>query len=68
MRFRARTFCTATVEQAKSHGGEEGYFFANDGVTWKSLGISERVAQSLADNGLNRPSLVQVLYMNCLMK
>ncbi|KAJ4811032.1 DEAD-box ATP-dependent RNA helicase 22 [Rhynchospora pubera] len=51
--------CTAAVEQAKAHSTEEGSFFADDGVTWKSLGISDRIAKALADTGINRPSLVQ---------
>jgi hypothetical protein len=68
VRFRARTFCTATAEQAKAHGGEDDYFFANDGITWKSLGISDRVTWALSDAGLHRPSLVQVVHINCLMK
>ncbi|KAJ1702356.1 hypothetical protein LUZ63_002135 [Rhynchospora breviuscula] len=59
VRFRPRALCTAAVEQAKAHSGEEGSFFADDGVTWKSLGISDRIAKALADTGINRPSLVQ---------
>jgi hypothetical protein len=62
--FRARTFRTATAE----HGGEEDYFFANDGITWKSLGISDSVTRALTETGLHRPSLVQVLHINCSMK
>lgn len=64
VRFPPRALCTATVE----HGGEQDYFFADDGVTWKSLAISDRLAQALTVAGLHRPSLVQVSHINCSMK
>lgn len=68
VRFRPGALCTAAGERAEIHGGEEDGFFANDGVTWKSLGISDRVVQALTDTGFHGPSLVQVLHMNCSMK
>ncbi|KAF3322951.1 DEAD-box ATP-dependent RNA helicase 22 isoform X2 [Carex littledalei] len=55
----SRALCTAAEERAEIHGGEKDGFFASDSVTWKSLGISDRVAQALTDSGFHGPSLVQ---------
>nr|AKF43351.1 DEA(D/H)-box RNA helicase family protein [Erodium chrysanthum] len=34
-------------------------FFAEEGVSWTSIGVSDKVAQALTDAGIQRPSLVQ---------
>ncbi|XP_031122947.1 DEAD-box ATP-dependent RNA helicase 22 [Ipomoea triloba] len=54
--FRIRAFGTASVA-AEKNGGDT--FFAEDNVSWTSLGVSERLSRSLSSIGLHRPSLVQ---------
>ncbi|CAD5165193.1 unnamed protein product [Musa acuminata subsp. malaccensis] len=68
---RTRTYSVATKvadEPAAewSGGGGDGdgdgngsYFFAGEGVSWKSLGISDHLSHVLAKASLLRPSLVQ---------
>ncbi|GMH20700.1 hypothetical protein Nepgr_022541 [Nepenthes gracilis] len=34
-------------------------FFANDGVSWTSLGVSDALSKSLSNAGFHRPSLIQ---------
>nr|AKF43354.1 DEA(D/H)-box RNA helicase family protein [Erodium texanum] len=34
-------------------------FFAEEGVSWTSIGVSDKVARALTDAGIERPSLVQ---------
>ncbi|OMO73891.1 hypothetical protein COLO4_26813 [Corchorus olitorius] len=34
-------------------------FFAEDSVSWKSLGLSDQISQALSNAGFQRPSLVQ---------
>ncbi|GLT36498.1 hypothetical protein SLA2020_108710 [Shorea laevis] len=46
----------ATVVPDKK-GGET--FFASEGTSWGSLGLSDRVSQALSTAGFERPSLVQ---------
>ncbi|KAJ8451684.1 hypothetical protein Cgig2_018318 [Carnegiea gigantea] len=54
----AKSFATATAEAVDaSTNGET--FFANDGVSWGSLGVSEKLSQSLSNAGFLRPSLIQ---------
>lgn len=67
VRFQHRALCTA-CELDQVNVSEEGYFLAEEGISWKSLGISEKVSRALSDTGLQRPSFVQVLYTNCSMK
>ncbi|XP_058112175.1 DEAD-box ATP-dependent RNA helicase 22 [Magnolia sinica] len=45
----------ATIEERK----DKESFFADEAITWKSLGISDQLCQSLSDVGLRKPSLVQ---------
>nr|GMD24262.1 DEAD-box ATP-dependent RNA helicase 22 [Ipomoea batatas] len=54
--FRIRAFGTAAVA-ADKNGGDT--FFAEENVSWTSLGVSERLSRSLSSIGLHRPSLVQ---------
>ncbi|KAL8161597.1 hypothetical protein V2J09_013086 [Rumex salicifolius] len=44
---------------ADSSYSERDTFFANDAVSWTSLGVSDKVSQALSNAGLNRPSLIQ---------
>lgn len=41
-------------------GSSPDTFLAQDGVSWKSLGVSEQLSLALSSAGLDRPSLVQV--------
>ncbi|KAJ3677467.1 hypothetical protein LUZ60_003191 [Juncus effusus] len=59
VRFRARALSTSVNEQSDINSDTESYFFAPDEVSWKSLGISDRLSQSLCNSGLHKPSLVQ---------
>lgn len=59
MRVRVRAFGTAaeTVQEGAEKNGS--YFFAEEGVTWKSLGISDRLCRALSNASLDKPSVVQ---------
>lgn len=61
---RTRAFCSAAVADSVPKKTGSDTFFAEDNVSWKSLGLSDRVSQALFNAGFNRPSLVQVLWMN----
>ncbi|KAJ0965405.1 hypothetical protein J5N97_026543 [Dioscorea zingiberensis] len=52
----ARAF-SAAVEEAPAT--DDGSFFAEEGVSWKSLGVSERLCKALSNASLHRPSQVQ---------
>nr|AKF43358.1 DEA(D/H)-box RNA helicase family protein [Geranium maderense] len=53
-----RAFGTSsTVSETKR--SENDTFFAEEGVSWTSIGVSDKVARALADAGIERPSLVQ---------
>ncbi|KAI3433104.1 uncharacterized protein J3R85_007309 [Psidium guajava] len=49
------SFAAAAV--ATRNGGET--FYAEEGVSWKSLGVSDKLSRALSDAGIERPSLVQ---------
>lgn len=46
-------------KQDEQANGDGSVFFAADGVSWKSIGISERVTQSLFSASIFKPSLAQ---------
>lgn len=56
-RGRVRAFATAVSVDDK----ESDTFFADDTVSWSSLGVADRLSQALSRIGLNRPSLVQAV-------
>ncbi|RWW75341.1 hypothetical protein BHE74_00016642 [Ensete ventricosum] len=78
---RTRTYFVATKVAEEpaaewSGGGGDGdgngngngsYFFAGEGVSWKSLGISVHLSNALAKASLPRPSLVQVPPVPCFL-
>lgn len=76
---RTRTYSVATKVAEEpaaewSGGGGDGdgdgngsYFFAGEGVSWKSLGISDHLSHVLAKASLLRPSLVQVPAVPCFL-
>lgn len=59
----AKAFATATAAaiDANNRNGSSNSetFFANDAVSWASLGVSEKLYGSLSDGGFPRPSLIQ---------
>nr|AKF43360.1 DEA(D/H)-box RNA helicase family protein [Hypseocharis bilobata] len=52
-----RAFGTAAATVANRN--ENDTFFAEEGVSWTSIGVSEKVARALSNAGIERPSLVQ---------
>ncbi|XP_021747760.1 DEAD-box ATP-dependent RNA helicase 22-like [Chenopodium quinoa] len=59
-----RAFATATAaSEAVNNGGSNSSsdetFFANDAVSWASLGVSEKLSHSLSNAGFSKPSLIQ---------
>lgn len=46
---------------AHCSNNERDTFFANDAVSWTSLGISDKLSQSLSNAGFHRPSLIQAV-------
>ncbi|XP_027151606.1 DEAD-box ATP-dependent RNA helicase 22 isoform X1 [Coffea eugenioides] len=59
--FKTRSLGTAAAGVATAAGNKSGSetFFAEENVSWASLGVSDLVARALSDIGLHRPSLVQ---------
>ncbi|ESW25670.1 hypothetical protein PHAVU_003G055400 [Phaseolus vulgaris] len=56
----ARTFVSAVASSSSPQGSNgRDTFFAEQNVSWASLGLSDTISRALADIGLNRPSLVQ---------
>nr|AKF43357.1 DEA(D/H)-box RNA helicase family protein [Geranium incanum] len=53
-----RAFGTAWAASAPKQT-ENDTFFAEEGVSWASIGVSDKVARALSDAGVERPSLVQ---------
>ncbi|GJN34097.1 hypothetical protein PR202_gb22736 [Eleusine coracana subsp. coracana] len=60
---RPRALATAATEANDTGAGSGDGFFAEERTSWKSLGISDRLASALRGAGLARPSLVQVVRM-----
>ncbi|XP_073011198.1 DEAD-box ATP-dependent RNA helicase 22 [Typha latifolia] len=64
-RLRSRTLGSAAVavedggEGKDGGGGGHDDFFAQEGVSWKSLGVSDRLCGALEKASLYKPSLVQ---------
>ncbi|WOL06540.1 DEAD-box ATP-dependent RNA helicase 22 [Canna indica] len=65
----ARTFATAAEFEEEiapdrsvstdGSGGDGSYFFAGEGISWNSLGVSDRLCRALSNASIQRPSLVQ---------
>eukprot|EP00268_Persea_americana_P069641 TRINITY_DN9933_c0_g1_i1.p1 TRINITY_DN9933_c0_g1~~TRINITY_DN9933_c0_g1_i1.p1 ORF type:complete len:617 (+),score=112.94 TRINITY_DN9933_c0_g1_i1:60-1853(+) len=55
---RTRAYATAALATVQESKGSES-FFADEAVTWKSLGVSDQLCTSLSNVGLHKPSLVQ---------
>ncbi|KAK3443112.1 hypothetical protein EUGRSUZ_B03365 [Eucalyptus grandis] len=57
LHVRARSSAAAAAVATAGNGGET--FYAEEGVSWKSVGVSDRLSRALSDAGIERPSLVQ---------
>lgn len=64
-RRRTRAFGTTSAVAQDRNGAET--FFAEEGVSWASLGVSDRLTSALSTVGIVRPSLVQVLMRCCAL-
>lgn len=64
-RRRTRAFGTASAAAQDQNGAET--FFAEQGVSWASLGVSDRLTRALSTVGIERPSLVQVCLIALLL-
>ncbi|KAE8672949.1 DEAD-box ATP-dependent RNA helicase 22 [Hibiscus syriacus] len=66
-RRRTRAFSSAAVavSSLEKTGGDT--FFAEETVSWKSLGLSDRISQTLSNAGFDRPSLVQAACMPSIL-
>ncbi|XP_015575248.2 DEAD-box ATP-dependent RNA helicase 22 [Ricinus communis] len=53
-----RRFSTSAAAVLADKSGTD-TFFANDDVSWSSLGLSDRLCRAISNSGLERPSLVQ---------
>ncbi|KAJ4824072.1 hypothetical protein Tsubulata_029871 [Turnera subulata] len=54
-----RAFSRFNHSNAAVSSDAENTFFADDAVSWTSLGLSDRLSRSLSNAGLHKPSLVQ---------
>lgn len=56
---RALTTCTSVAQ--RKGGGDT--FFAEESVSWSSIGVSDKLSRSLFNAALGQPSLVQVFLL-----
>ncbi|CAL9238117.1 unnamed protein product [Arabidopsis halleri] len=54
-----RGFASTTEAEVEKKGNDT--FFADNTVSWKSLGLSDKVSVALRDSGFDRPSLTQAV-------
>ncbi|XP_058192904.1 DEAD-box ATP-dependent RNA helicase 22 [Rhododendron vialii] len=68
-RSRTRSFATSAAAAAAEVGDKRGTdtFFAEESISWTSLGVSDRLSRALNNVGLNRPSLVQASCIPCIL-
>lgn len=55
----ARALATTTSVALKKGGGDS--FYAEESISWTSLGVSDKLSRALFNAGLGQPSLVQVI-------
>ncbi|KAA8529524.1 hypothetical protein F0562_033677 [Nyssa sinensis] len=65
-RRRIRSFGTAAATAVTDEKWAD-TFFAQESVSWTSLGVSDRLSRALFNVGLNRPSLVQAACIPCIL-
>ncbi|CAF2152650.1 hypothetical protein BRARA_A02449 [Brassica rapa] len=56
-----RVFASATETETEVERKGNDTFFADQAVSWKSLGLSDKVSVALRDSGFGRPSLTQAV-------
>lgn len=56
-----KSFATAQAVNSGSSSSSDDTFFANDAVSWDSLGVSEKLSRSLSNAGFPKPSLIQAV-------
>lgn len=59
-------FASSATEAEVDRKGND-TFFADQAVSWKSLGLSDKVSVALRDSGFGRPSLTQVKLVKHLL-
>ena len=59
-----RTFVSAVASSSSQGSNGRDTFFAEENVSWSSLGLSDTISRALSNIGLNRPSLVQVPFLS----
>ncbi|TYJ43508.1 hypothetical protein E1A91_A03G157900v1 [Gossypium mustelinum] len=64
---RTRAFSSAVVTASSPKNTGTDTFFAEDTVSWQSLGLSDRISQALSNAGFDRPSLVQAACMPSIL-
>ncbi|XP_012479438.1 DEAD-box ATP-dependent RNA helicase 22 isoform X2 [Gossypium raimondii] len=64
---RTRAFSSAVVTASSPKNTGTDTFFAEDTVSWQSLGLSDRISQALSSAGFDRPSLVQAACMPSIL-
>ncbi|KAJ4959723.1 hypothetical protein NE237_019633 [Protea cynaroides] len=64
-RGRTRAFGT-TAAASVEDGRQSDSFFAEESVSWKSLGVSDQLSRALSNAGLHKPSLVQAACIPCV--
>ncbi|XP_021747199.1 DEAD-box ATP-dependent RNA helicase 22-like [Chenopodium quinoa] len=57
--FATATAASEAVNNGGSNSSSDETFFANDAVSWASLGVSEKLSHSLSNAGFSKPSLIQ---------
>ncbi|KAL2510202.1 DEAD-box ATP-dependent RNA helicase 22 [Forsythia ovata] len=60
-RHKIRAFGTAAAAAVARNGSDADTFFAEESVSWASLGVSDGISRALSNVGLHRPSLVQAV-------
>lgn len=64
---RIRAFGSAVSASKVVETNTNETFFAEESVSWTSLGVSESLSRALSSSGLHRPSLIQVFCISFLL-
>ncbi|XAR65020.1 RNA helicase [Bertholletia excelsa] len=65
--LRIRSYGAVTAAEVVQNKRTADTFFAEEGVSWTSLGVSDRLSRSLSKIGLEKPSLVQASCIPCIL-
>ncbi|OVA16260.1 Helicase [Macleaya cordata] len=58
-RRRTRNYGTASLASIEDIKGNDNSFFADESISWNSLGVSDQLSRALSNIGLEKPSLIQ---------